>query len=254
MMKSRFPPPLLAAVAAVILLAGVPVAGVPVAASPAPTAAQINSGMLQTSSAPYIGNTGACCARSWANSTVSFVDISGANATEWSETLIKEAGDAGNIAVGAWWGTFPDGSKYPMAATTIRVSVHIDVTRADITRGHWARIALAAAFYRYGPPPNVLYTELDLWDGPLTYPNGAIGGIVYAGPGVVEYKYAQLAVGSSAHLSVDLTPYMEPAWGSLAVTEGLLESVYVVIEAGVSTVGAMAAQVSDLFVYAGVPA
>ncbi len=243
----RLLPAILAAAATAILLAGIPVAT-------APAIAQINSGVLQTSDAPYIGDTGTCCARSWANSTVSFDNLGGANDTEWSETLVKRAGDAGNIAVGAWWWTFPGGAKYPMAGATIRVSVRIDVTQANITEGHWARIALAAAFYRSGPPPNVLYTELDLWDGPLTYPSGAIGGVVYAGPGVVEYKYAQLAVGSPAHLSVDLTPYMETAWGVPVVARGLLESVYVVIEAGASTAGVMAAQVSDLRVYAGVPA
>ena len=233
--------PIITAVGAAVLIAGatVPVATVPTAIPEA----RINSGVLQTSDAPYIGDTGACCG-AWRNTTVSFERLPGANGTAWSEEMAKRPGDAGNIAVGAWWPTFPDGAMYPLSGASIWATVNVTITVAHVTRGRWARIALATAIYV--PASNeTLYTELDVWDGPQTYPAGDTSALVHVGPGVIEYKYAQLAVGVPTRLSVDLTPYIEMHWGSVA-THALLESVYVVVEAGIGTSGTMAAQVSGL--------
>ena len=232
--------PIITAVGAAVLIAGATVLTVP-----APTArpeARINSGVLQTSDAPYIGNTGECCGQ-WENTTVSFSELA-ANGTAWSEEMVKRPGDAGNIAVGAWWSSFPGGAMYPLSGTSIWASVNVAITTAHVTQGRWARIALAAAIYV--PSTNsTLYTELDVWDGPHTYPAWDTSALVHAGPGVVEYKYAQLAVGVPTRLEVDLTPYITAWWGS-AADHALLESVYVVIEAGIGTSGTMAARVSGL--------
>ncbi len=231
--------PAFAAVSTAVLVAGAILTGT--GAEPARPATPINSGVLETSDAPYIGNTGACCGQ-WVNTTVSFENLS--NGTAWAEQMVKRPGDAGNIAIGAWWSTFPGGEMYPLAGASIWASVNVTITEASITQGRWARIALASAIHV--PASNqTLYTELDLWDGPLTYPPGDTSALVYAGPGVVEYKYAQLTVGDPARLSVDLTPYMEAHWGN-AVARARLESVYVVIEAGTGTSGTMAARVSGL--------
>ena len=231
--------PAFAAVSTAVLVAGAILTGT--GAEPARPATPINSGVLETSDAPYIGNTGACCGQ-WVNTTVSFENLS--NGTAWSEEMVKRPGDAGNIAVGAWWSSFPGGVMYPLSGTSIWATVNVTITTAHVTQGRWARIALATAIYV--PSTNsTLYTELDVWDGPHTYPAGYTSALVYAGPGVVEYKYAQLAVGVPTRLEVDLTPYITAWWGS-AADHALLESVYVVIEAGVGTNGTMAARVSGL--------
>ena len=232
--------PAFAAVTTAVLVAGAALSGA-TASSPS-GGARVNSGILQTSDAPYIGNTGECCGQ-WENTTVSFSELA-ANGTAWSEEMVKRPGDAGNIAVGAWWSSFPGGVMYPLSGTSIWATVNVTVTTAHVTQGRWARIALATAIYV--PSTNsTLYTELDVWDGPHTYPAGDASALVYAGPGVVEYKYTQLAVGVPTRLEVDLTPYISAWWGS-AADHALLESVYVVIEAGIGTSGTMAARVSGL--------
>ena len=232
--------PAFAAVTTAVLVAG---AALPGATASSPSGgARVNSGALQTSDAPYIGNTGECCGQ-WRNTTVSFSEIA-ANGTAWSEEMVKRPGDAGNVAVGAWWSSFPGGAMYPLSGTSIWASVNVAITTAHVTQGRWARIALATAIYV--PSTNcTLYTELDVWDSPQTYPAGDTSALVHAGPGVVEYKYAQLAVGVPTRLEVDLTPYITAWWGSTA-DHALLESVYVVIEAGIGTSGTMAARVAGL--------
>ena len=232
--------PAFAAVTTAVLVAGAVLSGA-TASSPS-GGARVNSGILRTSDAPYVGDTGECCG-AWRNTTVSFSELA-TNATAWSEKMVKRPGDAGNIAVGAWWSSFPDGVMYPLSGTSIWATVNVTITTAHVTQGRWARIALATAIYV--PSTNsTLYTELDVWDSPQTYPAGDTSALVHAGPGVVEYKYAQLVIGVPTRLEVDLTPYISTWWGS-AADHALLESVYVVIEAGIGTNGTMAARVSGL--------
>mgnify|MGYP000232784499 CR=1 FL=1 len=179
------------------------------------------------------------CGRHWSMHTVGFTD-----ATVWRvffegevKVVLKTAsGERGHLAVGMWWTTgFRHGLKIPLISSTpTRIVVDFDVMIESLRLegvDRWLRVALACAVQRGDGA--VVYTEMDFWDSPntLRHPRGNVslgGEIVYQGGDVVEYKIDQIPLGVWRHYRVDLTEYVDRAWG---IRPGdRLESVYIVIE------------------------
>jgi hypothetical protein len=158
-----------------------------------------------------------------------------------------------NIATGFWWGSFPNGNKYPIDdIQTLEAVVDINVIRADYSDNDWLRYAIDTAVVRNNGPLcsnySVIYTELDFWDSPaaLHHPNGNInqgGDTIFAGGNVVEYKidnWENRPLNQWKHYHIDFLPYINSTLKTLCNGVGIqsgdkLESVYVVIETNSST-------------------
>jgi hypothetical protein len=166
------------------------------------------------------------------------------NASDWkvtfnneTEILLKTAADeAGHVATGAWWTTnFISKQKiqlYNQKQLCVQASFRANVVVAKGASDHeWIRIALACAVQRNDG--SVVYTEMDFYDSPsvLSCPSGNIssgGNVIYKGGDVVEYKIAQIVLGTWANYSLELTDYIDHGW--LLKPGDMLESVYIVVE------------------------
>ena len=147
--------------------------------------------------------------------------------------LKTEEGDGGHVATGMWWTAgFIEGRKIPIYGKKVQVEFDVKVEKFDYEGpDEWLRIALACAVQRRDD--SVVYTEIDFLDSPNTqrHPTGNIlfgGDVIYQGGDVVEFKFDEAPLKVWRHYSIDLTYYIERAWG---IEEGdLLESVYIVVE------------------------
>ena len=73
------------------------------------------------------------------------------------------------------------------------------------------------------------YTEIDIWDSPVTDELPENPDLIHISHEVVEFKFSQISTGEKKHLTITHSDYIHTAWDS-RVDSAYLESVYIVIE------------------------
>ncbi len=143
-------------------------------------------------------------------------------------TIHNSHNENGHVAMGIWWHEFPSKSRIPLDET--EVTVELDITLHQIEYNpddSFLRIALASAIL--DDTGNVWYTEIDLWDSPVTDELPENPNLIHVSNEVVEFKFCQISTGETIHLTIPLSDYIHAAWDS-RVDSANLESIYIVIE------------------------